>query len=141
MDINKLLETVPEEQINYANLLFWGAWLGILCMFLTYLVYVLGILSPYIPIEKVPGLWSLSVTEYVKEYNVPIGWGWFGLIGYGDFLNFLGIALLAGMTVICYLPLIPTYLRRKDMAMATIVIAEIIVLSTAASGILGSAGH
>ena len=141
MDINKLLETVPEEQINYANLLFWGAWLGILCMFLTYLVYVLGILSPYIPIEKVPGLWSLSVTEYVKEYNVPIGWGWFGLIGYGDFLNFLGIALLAGMTVICYLPLIPTYLRRKDMAMAAIVIAEIIVLSTAASGILGSAGH
>ena len=141
MDINKLLETVPEEQINYANLLFWGAWLGILCMFLTYLVYVLGILSPYIPIEKVPGLWSLSVTEYVKEYNVPIGWGWFGLIGHGDFLNFLGLALLAGLTVVCYLTLIPTYLRRKDTAMVSIVIAEIVVLCVAASGLLGSAGH
>ena len=59
----------------------------------------------------------------------------------GDFLNFVGIALLAVLTLICYLFLIAGYKRRKDWAYFVIAILEVAVLALAASGILGTGGH
>ena len=133
---------VPEEQVQYANILFWGAWLGIALMVVTYFVYVGGVLEPHIPLEEVPNVWGLRVTEYVAKYGIPLGWGWAGLVGKGDFFNFLGIALLAGMTVICFLvTLIPAYLKQKDKPLLAVSVLEIIVLTVAASGLLGVAGH
>jgi len=53
----------------------------------------------------------------------------------------VGIALLASLTVVGYIPLVFAYLKKKDMPFALICIAEIIVLCVAASGIFGSGGH
>jgi hypothetical protein len=62
------------------------------------------------------------------------------MLAKGDFLNFVGIAILAGVTIICYLAIVPTLLRKKDRAYLTMAIVEVLVLALAASGIL-SVGH
>jgi hypothetical protein len=130
-----------KEQVTYANRLFYGAWTSLALMVLTYLLYVSGIVSPHVPLEKIPALWSQPVGVYLHDGNVPHGWGWVALIGQGDFMNFIGIVLLAGMTIICYIPLIPAYLKRGEKIFAFLALAEIIVLSIAASGIVGGGGH
>jgi hypothetical protein len=129
------------EQITYANLLFYGAWLGIFLLVVTYFLYVSGILAPHVEITTVPAHWGKSVHDYGQITGSPAGWGWTALLGKGDFLNFIGMALLAVMTIICYIVLIPGYIRRKDWAYTVICVVEVLVLSLAASGILGSGGH
>jgi len=59
----------------------------------------------------------------------------------GDFLNFVGIAFLAGVTMICYVRIIPILFRKKDRVYALIAILEVLVLMLAASGILKAGGH
>ncbi|MDL2290738.1 DUF1634 domain-containing protein [Desulfovibrio sp. OttesenSCG-928-F20] len=129
------------EQTAYADVLFYGCWAGLGIMLITYMVYVLGILSPHVPLEQLPEYWSQPVAHYLEAAAAPTGWGWATLLGQGDFLNFLGIALLAGLSILCYLRTIPALFRKKDNIMACIAVAEVLVLLVAASGIFGSGGH
>jgi hypothetical protein len=62
-------------------------------------------------------------------------------VGKGDFLNFIPIAFLAAITVICYIRIIPIFLAKKDMVYSLLAITEVVVLTLAASGYLGSGGH
>jgi hypothetical protein len=129
------------EQIAYANLLFIGAWLGILLMIITYFVYIGGALSPHVDMALIIENWDKGVDEYLEITNSPHGWGWLNLLYKGDFINFVGITLLAVLTIICYFILILGYKRRKNWFYLGIAILEIAVLSIAASGILGTGGH
>ena len=139
-DQNMPVKTSP-EQITYANILFLGAWFGIFLMVLTYFIYAAGILTPHVPMETVIQNWDKGVTEYLHTTHSPHGWNWVNLLNRGDFLNFIGIVLLASLTVICYLTLLPAYVRSKDWTYFTICLLEVIVLCVAASGILGVGGH
>lgn len=129
------------EQIRYANILLYGAWLGIFLMLLTYSIYLTGILDPHVPLEKVVTNWTKGVDDYMHHTDSPHGWGWLFLLHMGDFLNFIPIAMLSLLTIVCYFTLIPGYLKRKDYLYAGFAITEIIVLALAASGLLGSGGH
>ncbi len=129
-----------KEQLTYANILQLGAWTGIFLLFASYAIYVLGVMDPHIPLETIPTLWTKGVHAYT-EAGAPVGWTWLGLLGTGDYLNFIGLALLALLTIVCYLILIPGFIRHKDWTYAFICIAEVVVLAVAASGILGSGGH
>lgn len=131
----------PAEQITYANILFYGCWGGLALMAVTYFLYVSGVMEPYVSMDLVTKYWSQPVQEYLTQNNVPTGWGWAKLLSKGDFLNFVGIALLAGLTIIGYIPLVFAYLKKKDMPFVIIAVLEIIVLSVAASGIFGSGAH
>lgn len=166
----------PPEQVKYATLLFWGAWLGILLMTITYLIYIFGVFEPAVPMKEVTSNWTKprilvesygshgeieefkicgkevecslddpnvisGVTAYSKITGSPTGWDWATQLGKGDFLNFLPIAFLATLTIICYFTLIPAYFRCGDYIYGGIVIAEIIVLAAAASGLVGGGGH
>ena len=131
----------PPEQITYADLLFYGSWGAIAILLLTFAVYVSGIFGSYIPINEVSHYWSMPVSQYVHEANIPIGWGWAGLLGKGDFLNFIGIVWLAGMTIVCYVVILPHYLKEKDVIFVVLVILEVLVLCLGASGLLGTGGH
>lgn len=128
------------EQIRYANLLFYGAWNGIFIMLVTYLIYIFGILKPYVPIHDVQKYWHMPVHEYIEQAHIPLGWGWVRLLNHGDVLNFVGIVLLGVMTIVCVTTLIPAYIKKKDWSFLVIVICEILVLCLAASGIL-KVGH
>lgn len=129
------------EQTAYADLLFWGCWLGLVIMLVTYFLYVFGIVTPHVPLEQMPKVWSESVSHYLKEGQVPTGWGWVSLLKKGDFLNFLGIVLLAGLSIICYLRVIPSLFRKGDKVMGIIAVLEVLVLVLAASGIVGGGAH
>lgn len=132
---------IPAEQLSYANLLLYGSWTGIALLTITFFIYVSGIMNPFIPPEQMVQYWAMSADKYIHAAGVPVGWGWLGLLGYGDFINYIGIALLGGLTIIGYLILLPSYMRSKDIPYTFIVITEIVVLVLAASGILGSGGH
>ena len=56
-------------------------------------------------------------------------------------MNFLGIAFLAGVTIVCYLRILPILFAKKDRIYALIALLEVLVLSLAASGLLSSGGH
>lgn len=131
----------PPEQVVYSNMLFYGCWGSLALMGVTYLLYATGMLVPHVPLDTVTQLWSQPVGAYLEKGNVPTGWGWLKLIGKGDFINFSGVVLLSGMTILCYIPLIGAYLKKKEPIFAVIAILEILVLGFAASGIVGGGGH
>ena len=130
-----------QEQIIYANFLVIGVWAGIVILVATYAIYVTGILPAHVDMSLIPQLWGKGVSEYLEMTRSPHGWGWITLLSKGDFLNYIGFAFLALMTIVCYLVLVRGYSRQKDWIYATIAVVEIVVLSVAASGILGSGGH
>ena len=129
------------EQIIYANLLIIGVWVGIAILATTYAIYLTGALPSHVEISLIPSLWGKGVNEFIEITHSPYGWGWVSLLTKGDFLNYTGFVLLALMTIICYLVLVRGYIRQKNWIFAVIALLEIIVLSVAASGILGSGGH
>ena len=132
---------VSEEQIAYANILNIGMWLGLLTLVVTFIIYVSGILQSFIPVEELPKYWGMKAKDYIHTLNAPTGWGWVSLIGKGDYLNFVGIAFLAGLTVLCYLTILPILIRKKKTPFVVIAIIEVAVLILAASGILKAGGH
>jgi len=129
------------EQIIYANLLIIGVLAGLIILVTTYAIYVSGILPAHVEISLIPELWGKGVGEYLEITHSPHGWGWVPLLAKGDFLNYIGFALLALMTIFCYLVLVRGYVRQKNWIFTVIALLEIVVLSMAASGILGSGGH
>ena len=137
-----------EEQLLYASILEKGMYTGLALLLVTFVLYLTGILEPAIPIEQLPNYWVMSVHDYSEAINhnflhrehVITGWGWLAVVGKGDFVNFLGIALLSGVTIVCYIGILPTLLRTKQMAYFWIAITEVVILALAASGIL-TAGH
>jgi hypothetical protein len=142
---------VPEsqsEQMLYAKVLGIGMSVGLLVLFITFSLYVSGVLAPAVPHDQVPNYWQLGVHEYLETVNhdhlhlehPPTGWAWVALVGKSDFLNFIGIAILGGVTIICYLAIVPTLLRKKDHAYVAMALLEVLVLTLAASGIL-AVGH
>ena len=134
-------KTKVTEQLAYASILDKGMKIGMLMLFITFIIYVTGILSPYIPVNDLPKYWKLSVHNYLAVTGIKPGWSWLGMLGKGDFLNFVGIAFLAGVTAVCYLRIIPILFRKKDIAFGVIAILEVLVLVLAASGLLKSGGH
>jgi hypothetical protein len=130
-----------EEQILYANILNKGMLIGLLGLVVTFIIYGTGILEPKIPLEQVQNYWVMPVSDYLQQSGIHAGWAWLGNLGYGDMLNFLPIAFLSLLTIICYLAILPGLMRKKDTAYVVLVIVEILVLAVAASGILGSGGH
>jgi len=136
---NDLLKATP-EQILYAKILEKGMYIGLLILFITYALYVFGIMDPYIPLDKISSYWSMNVHDYLEHTQIKAGWAWLGMLKYGDFINFIGVAILAGVTIICYAAIVPTLLKNKDTVYAILAVIEVIVLSAAASGIL-AVGH
>jgi len=130
-----------EEQIIYAGILEKGTWVGLATLVITFLLYITNILEPVIPIDKLPSLWTMKVKDYMHANNLPHGWGWVNLINHGDFVNFIGIAWLSGLTMICYIAILPTLIKKKDTPFVVMAIVEVLILALAASGILTAGGH
>ncbi len=137
-----------EEQLLYANILQVGMYLGLTLLLVTFALYTSGVVTPAVPVEQLPDYWSMNVDDYLEATNRdhlhhadPIsGWSWLTVLGKGDYLNFLGIALLSGVTVVCYVGIVPTLIRKQDRAYVVMALLEVIILALAASGIL-AVGH
>lgn len=130
-----------EEQLAYAKLLDIGMKVGLLMLVISFAIYVFGIFTPHVPVGDLPKYWSMPVKDYLKATDIHTGWSWVHLLGKGDFLNFVGIAFLSGVTTLCYLRIIPVLFRKKDTVYAVLAIIEVLVLVLAASGVLKAGGH
>jgi hypothetical protein len=128
-------EPVAEAR-TYATLLRIGTRASTGVLVLTFLLYVGGVAPPVIPIDRLPDYWGLGASEYLRQASLPNGWGWVRLVGFGDFLNYVGIAMLASLTILCYLAIFPVFVRKNDTPYVLMVLAEITVLLLAASGLL-----
>ena len=156
------------EQVAYAKLLDLGMKVGLAALVVTFAIYLTGVLPPHTPVDDLPKYWRMPVKQYLvetkidrhaeeyaqipaeppelrKKYlqttNIHPGWSWFSRIGKGDFLNFIPIVFLAAITVICYVRIIPIFFGKKDMVYTLLAVTEVVVLTLAASGFLGSGGH
>lgn len=133
-------EAQPAEQERYARLLDWGTRVGLLLLVASFVAYVSGLLPGVVPVDRLPELWALPVAQFQARTHMPGGWGWLALLGHGDVLGLLGIALLAGVSIPCLLALVPLYAQRGDKAYVAICLLEVAVVALAASGLL-SGGH
>ena len=136
--MTKMNETLaqPPEQLRYAKLLDWGTRVGLVILLLSFAAYVLGLVEPHVPPQRLPELWGHPVGRFLELTGTPTGWGWLALVQRGDMMGLLGIAILAGCSVLCLLALVPLYLARKDTAFVAICLAEVAVVALAASGLL-----
>ncbi len=129
-----------DEQRLYAKWLDYGTRIGFVVLVGTFLAYVSGIVPAAIDLDDLPKYWTLPVNEYLAATGAPSGWGWVRHLGSGDYLNFLGVAILGGVTIVCYLRLLPALMATGDRVFAVICAIEIVVLVVAAVGLVG-AGH
>lgn len=136
----KSLQAGP-EQLLYADLLEKGMFFGLIILLITFFIYVSGIVKPYIGLSDISTYWSMPVADYLHKAHIESGWSWVKMLGYSDFLNFVGIVLLAGITVICFLAIVPTLWKNNDKVYACLALLEAAILAVAASGILGAGGH
>ena len=137
-----------EEQLLYAKILEIGMYFGLVLLLVTFALYLTGVVEPGIPVEKLPDYWTMSAHDYLETTNHnhlhrehPVtGWSWVWVLSKGDYLNFIGIAVLSAITIVCFLGIIPTLLRKNDRTYAAMALLEAVILAAAASGIL-SVGH
>ena len=61
-------------QLRYADTLFYGSLIGFVIMLITYVLYVTGILTPQIPLDDLPRLWTGSAADYRAAGSIPQGW-------------------------------------------------------------------
>jgi hypothetical protein len=134
------LKYVTREQLVYADVLEMGLTIGRVVLAAMFILYVLSITTPKVPLSELPTHWLLPAGQYSNLVGISAGWGWIKLVHYGDYLNFLGIAFLASVTGACYLRLLPILLRSKDRSFSAILVVELLVLFLAASGLLAF-GH
>lgn len=140
---------IAEEQRVYAKILEIGMYLGLLLLLVTFAVYALGIMEPAVPVEDLPKYWRMSAHDYLEAINHeylhrehPItGWAWVTALGKSDYLNYVGIVTLSGVTIACFLGIIPVLLRKRDVTYAVMSFLEALILALAASGVLRSGGH
>lgn len=133
--------TATEEQKRYAAVLDIGMKVGLLALTAIFILYLVGIPSPHIPVDQVSDNWGLKVDKYLDSTGIEKGWSWLGRLNEGDFLNFAPITFLAGVTVLCYAAIIPLLIKKKDSIFALLAFLEVAVLVLAASGVLPSGGH
>lgn len=126
------------EQLAYARWLTWGVRLGLAALAASFVTYVFGLVPAQVPPAELPHYWGLSVTRYVAATGAPTGWHWLQHLDRSDVLNFVGVAILSGTTLACYLRMLPLFARRGTWLVAAICAAEIVVLAAAASGLLYS---
>ena len=124
------------EQLRYALVLGAGVRLGFVLLLVTFFLYLSGLLEPLIPVDQLPRYWGLPVDEFVRATGTPTGWGWLAQLARGDLLNLAGIAVLAGVSAIASVSVLPVFARQREIAHLAICVLQIVVLAAAASGIL-----
>ena len=74
-DLRNEIKASP-AQLRYADTLFYGALLGFIIMLITYALYVFGVLTPQIPLDELPRLWTHSAAEYRTSPRAGGGLPW-----------------------------------------------------------------
>ncbi len=99
-------------------------------------VYAAGLLAPAVPLEKLPRLWTLPAAQYLREAQIPGGWGWLRLVRFGDYLNVLPIAAFSVLSLVCSARVIPAFVRSGERTQAWLAALQVAILLLAVSGLV-----
>jgi hypothetical protein len=124
------------EQPRYARVLEACVRAGFLLLLLSFVLYLLGIPRPVVPLDQLPQYWGLPVDRFVEATHTPTGWAWLSMIGHADVLNLVGIAVLAGAPALASIAVLPVFARRREYALLTVALLQLIVLLVSASNLL-----
>ena len=131
------VEDTLDAQRRYARFLLVTTRLGAALLVATFVAYAAGWIAPFVPIERLPSLWSLPASEFLRQAHIPPGWhGWAALILHGDMLVLGAIALLITSSILCLAAAMPLFWKRGERAMVALCVLQIAVLVVAASGVL-----
>jgi len=133
------MELTPEErdlQVEqlYARWLDAATRIAFAISAAAFLAYAAGLLPAHVPPDLLPQVWGLPVDEFLRRTGSPSGWGWLALAGHADYLNLACVALLALVTALCYLRILPALAGRGERLQAAMAALQVLVLLAAASG-------
>jgi hypothetical protein len=126
---------VSEVQHAYAGILQAFVIVGFVLLFLSFVLFATGVLPNVVSVSEVPQHWDKTAEEYAEATGVPAGWSWVGMLWHGDILTFAALVFIASGTLVCFIGAAVLYLREHDYAYTAMVIAQVIVLALAASGV------
>jgi hypothetical protein len=109
-----------------------GTRVGFVVLIVSFLIYVSGLLDPGVPPQELMRLWGLPVDHYVAAAGAPIGWGWLALVVKADYLNYVGVVLLASVTMAAYARIAALLVAQGERLRAAIAALQVIVLVVAA---------
>ena len=134
------MELIPDSaQHRYARALAWGTRIGLALLVIGFAAYLLG-MTPHIPMERVPVLWSRPASELLAEAGLKPGWHWATLVPRSDMLVLAAIAFLASCSLGALAAVLPIFRQRREYVFVAICILQVGVLLVAASGLLAG-GH
>jgi hypothetical protein len=124
------------EQLRFAKVMSAGVKIGFVLLVVSFALYMAGVLKPLVPVDQVSHYWGLSAAAYAKATGTPTGWGWLKDAAKGDMLNYVGIVVLASVSIISTLAVLPIFGREGEKAHLLISALLIVVLLVSASNIL-----
>lgn len=137
---NKFELNCSNVQAVYARLLRRFTLASIVFLVITFLIYIFQWIPSYVEIGKMADLIHMRSVDYKAAANIPVGWGWLPLIPYSDYMSFLAIAFISGVSIFIYFILIQVFWRCRDYIYMTVAVIQILVFILAASGIVNT-GH
>lgn len=124
------------EQLRYAKVLSLGVQAGFVILVVCFILYLTGVLVPLVPVDQLQNYWGLSAAEFAKATGTPTGWAWLAQVTKGDMANLLGIVVLASVSAVSTLAVLPIFARRGDRTHVVISLLLVLVLAVSAANIL-----
>jgi hypothetical protein len=128
-------ENASEQQL-YARIVYHMNHLGLFVLVVGFVLYLTGMLVPHVPLEDLHKYWSLPLDQYLEKTGAPTGWQWISELGYGDAAPLLGVAVLASITIVCYLVLFFKFLQRGIRPLVAITVIELFLMLLSASNLI-----
>jgi len=128
-------ENASEQQL-YAKIVYHMNHLGLFALVAGFALYLTGMLTPHVPLEDLPQYWSLPLEQYLEKTGALTGWQWISELGYGDVAPLLGVAVLASITLVCYLVLFFQFLQRGIKPLVVITVIELFFMLLSASNLI-----
>jgi hypothetical protein len=123
-------------ELIYARWLAAGTRAALATLVATFLAYLHGFAEPLVPPERLAALWHLPVGDFRAATGAPAGWDWLAYLGWSDYANLVGVAMLCLVSLVCYLRLL---LGRGEALLRVLALAQVLVLAAAACGRLPGA--
>ena len=128
-------ENASEQQL-YARIVYHMNHLGLFFLVVGFVLYLTGMLAPHVPLEDLHKYWSLPLDQYLEKTGAPTGWQWISELSYGDAAPLLGVAVLASITIVCYLFLFIKFLQKGIRPLVAITVIELFLMLLSASNLI-----
>ena len=135
MENTSAFENASEQQL-YARIVYHMNHLGLFVLVVGFALYLAGMLTPRVPLEELPQYWSLPLAQYLEKTGALTGWQWISELGYGDVAPLLGVAVLASITIVCYLVLFLQFLLKGSKPIIMITVIELFFMLLSASNLI-----